>query len=262
MIKAHIDNLNLLYVALTRAEQFLMINCPPPGNEIKTAGDLVRKGLEHILGGDIEDFEVSITDDFEEKVKYKLGNEAMEIKVLKAPTSTEGSSPYISIDWRNKIALRKKGGIFFSETGEKKKEKINYGLLVHEILASIRDQQEVGQAVDKYYLEGQISGEDKKTITNQLDRIFSNTQVQGWFNTDWEVKTESAIIIKDAHPKRPDRVLIDGKKAVIIDFKTGQEKSADRRQILSYRDILHEMGFEHIETYLLYIAQNNIVSVA
>lgn len=262
MIKAHIDNLNLLYVALTRAEQFLMINCPPPGKEMKTAGDLVLNGLEHILGGDIENFEISVVDDFEDRVKYNFGNEEIEIEKLEATNDAKGGRPYISLDWRDKITLRKKGGIFFSETGEKKKEKINYGLLVHEILASIRGQQEVGRAIDKYYVEGQISGEDKITITNQLNLIFSNEQVQSWFNTDWEVKTEAAIIIKDKYPKRPDRVLIHGKKAIIIDFKTGQEKSADKRQILSYRDTLHEMGFEHIETYLLYIVQNNIIRVA
>ena len=135
-------------------------------------------------------------------------------------------------------------------------------MLVHEILAGISSQQEVDFAIERYYLEGQISNEEKQLLADQLQLIFSNSQVQDWFNTKWEVKTETAIIIKDKHPKRPDRVLFRDKDAIIIDFKTGIEKAVDQKQILSYRDTLKEMGFLNIEAYLLYIGINKVVKVA
>lgn len=257
MLKAHIDNLNLLYVALTRAEDFLLINCPPTGKELKTAGDLVLKGIENIFRGDVE---TSVKDD-NNKVKYTIGNVE---KLLKNQyiDLAGAQGHYKSSDWREKIALRKKGGIFFTERGEEKKAKINYGLLVHEILASIKSQAEADFAIERYYLEGQISKEDKQMLSDQLHKIFSNAQVQDWFNTTWEVKAEASIIIKNRYPKRPDRVLIQGKKAIIVDFKTGIEKSQDQKQVLSYKETLKEMGFLDIEAYLLYIAINKVIRVA
>ena len=261
-IKAHIDNLNLLYVALTRAEHFLMINCPPQRKEINCAGDLVMSGLEHILSNNVESFGVDIEEGYHDRIRYNMGKaggpgivSSFDADLIKKSTT------YRSSDWRTKLALKKKGGIFFSETGEKKKAKINYGLIVHEILAGLRDQHETTAAVNKYYLEGQISKEDKAKISNQLDHIFSDDLVKSWFNTDWEVKVETAILRKGKHPKRPDRVLIHGRKAIIIDFKTGQEKSADRRQILTYKEVLKGMGFDDVEAYLLYIVEGNVVKV-
>ena len=260
MIKAHIDNLNLLYVALTRAEDFLLINCPPSGKEIKTAGDLVNKGLENYLSEHVEGLDISISE-YENKVFYSLGTIGLALSnQSNEPAPFHGS--YQSSDWREKIALRKKGGIFFTEGGAEKKAKINYGLIVHEILASIKNQDEADIALERYYLEGQISKKDKQTLTDQLRQIFSNSKVKLWFNSNWEVKAEASIIIKNKHPKRPDRVLIHDNNAIIIDFKTGMEKSADIRQILSYKETLLEMGFLNVEAHLLYIALNKVIQVS
>jgi ATP-dependent exoDNAse (exonuclease V) beta subunit len=260
MIYAHIDNLNLLYVALTRAKKALFINCGPSGNGIKSAGDLVLSSLEDMLEGDIEGLELSVEELDHVMTSYKLGHFALSAGNVKKDDSASPSL-YRSGDWRNKIALRKKGGIFMTASGEEKKEKINYGLLVHEILAGISNQQEADSAIEQYYFEGQISKEERELLSIQLKRIFADPQVQDWFNSDWEVKTEALILLKDKHPKRPDRVLIKDDKAIIIDFKTGLEKPADKKQIRSYKNTLYEMGFTHVETYLLYIAQKNVVKV-
>jgi ATP-dependent exoDNAse (exonuclease V) beta subunit len=260
MINAHIDNLNLLYVALTRAQKILFINCAPTGNGMKYAGDLVLNALENMLEGDIEDLEVSVEDHEDSRISYRLGHIDKTAGSTKQEESTLPTE-YRSGDWREKIALRKKGGIFMTESGKEKKEKINYGLLVHEILATIDSQQDAEFEVKRYYQEGQISKEEKHLLSSQLQLIFSDPLVQSWFNTDWEVKTEALIILRDKHPKRPDRVLLRDNQAIIIDFKTGQEKPADKNQILSYRDTLKEMGFLLVESYLLYIAKNKVVKV-
>lgn len=262
MIKAHIDNLNLLYVAFTRAEEYLLINCPPISKEIKTAGDLVIKGIERLISGDESQNQVQTEKDEESIHKYSIGSLDPVSSSPDESNALEIGSGYVSSNWRQKIALRKKGGVFFTEKGEEKKAKINYGLLVHEILASIKNQKEAEVAVERYYLEGQISSEDKQTLTDQLNHIFSNPQVQSWFNTDWEVKAEVAIVVRNGYPKRPDRVLINGKKAIIIDFKTGLEKQIDQKQVVTYKNILAEMGFKEIKAYLLYIAMNKVIEVA
>ena len=261
MIKAHIDNLNLLYVALTRAEEFLMINCPPASKDLNNAGDLVIKSIEKIRQLLDEEFSQVAISDTDAIKKYTIGS----LIEVQSETDTKNpplrSSRYESSDWRDKIAVRKKGSFIFDSDALEKKAKINYGLLVHEILAGIVNEKEADVLIEKYYIEGQISSEDRITITDQLNRLFSNPKVRGWFNTDWVVKTEIPIITKDETPKRPDRVLLHGKNAIVIDFKTGLEKPIDKKQILEYKQLLNEMGYQNAEAYLLYIALNKVIKV-
>lgn len=259
MFKAHIDNLNLLYVVLTRAEEFLMINCPPPSNGLKNVGDLVLKGIEQ-LSQKQEDY-VTLQDDDSIK-RYTIGLLDGEKNGKRAINQVGFISNYKSSDWRNKIAVRKKGGILFDPDALEQKAKINYGLLVHEILSKIKNEKEVEILTDTYELEGIISKQERTTLIEQLNIIFSNPQVQRWFNTDWEVKAEVPIIVRDDYPKRPDRVLLQGKNAIIIDFKTGKEKPNDKKQVMEYSDLLKEMGYLNVQAHLLYIGLNKVIKVA
>ncbi len=258
-IKAHIDNLNLLYVALTRAEDFLMINCPPPSKNLSLAGDLVIKVIEK-LTADQGQPSVEIREE-KAKIIYSIG-QLNNLESEHEPSDNYSAKiAYKSSDWRENIAIRRKGKSFFEKDPGEKRNKINYGLLVHEILASIKNEQEAQLLIKKYYSEGKISKEDQQTLIDQLYNIFSIPQVREWFNTDWEIKAEIPIISTDNQPKRPDRVLIHGTEAIVIDFKTGFEKSMDRRQVLEYRDLLREMGYSNVSCYLLYIGLNKVVQL-
>jgi ATP-dependent helicase/nuclease subunit A len=174
----------------------------------------------------------------------------------------EPTRSYKTTDWRDKIAIRKKGGQYLTKDATERRAKINYGILVHEILASSKNEDDADEIVDRYFTEGVIGREEKLNIKDQLQMIFSNPKVQGWFNTQAEIKTEIPILINGEEQKRPDRVLIDGNKAVIIDFKTGVEKQTDKNQVIEYCSVLQKMGYDSVEAYLLYISRNKVVKVA
>ncbi len=261
-IRAYIDNLNLLYVALTRAENYLILNCPPMGEKMTTVGDLIMKAIDHISALSNEQLPVQIDtrDDF--VTRYHIGEPGT---ILKAPQTSDSRSailPYQSSDWSQKIAIRKRGVNFFEVVTPEWKAKINYGMLMHEILAAVRSEKEASVLINRYHQDGDISGDERDTLTEQLNLIFSNTLVRSWFNTGEVIKTEASVISGSDAEKRPDRVLIDGKNAVVIDFKTGAEKPADRRQVQEYQALLQEMGYEKVDAYLLYITQNKVVKVA
>ena len=262
MIKAHIDNLNLLYVALTRAEDYLMVNCPPPSSGIKNAGDLLITALEKMLHATNGEKNNIILDESETLNTYTIGHFEGPVLAIKSVNQHRSSTNYQSADWRQKIAVRKKGALFFDSESSEKGEKINYGLLLHEILATIQTEKEADLLVEKYYVTGQLSSADRTTLRDQLHWLFSNPQIQSWFNTDWIVKTEAPIIVHSGELKRPDRVLIHGKNAIIVDFKTGLEKSTDKRQVLEYKKLLAEMGYQNIEAFLLYITLNKVIKIA
>jgi len=58
-----------------------------------------------------------------------------------------------------------------------------------------------------------------------------------------------------------DRLLLKGKHAVVIDFKTGLPSSADQRQMQEYMTILTQMNFYPVEGFLLYIRSGEVVTV-
>jgi CRISPR/Cas system-associated exonuclease Cas4 (RecB family) len=47
--------------------------------------------------------------------------------------------------------------------------------------------------------------------------------------------------------------------AVIIDYKTGEEKPAHKKQILQYADLLNQMGYNVTEKLLVYIEDEKVV---
>ena len=247
-------------MALTRAKVFLMINCPPVGGKQVLASNLILDGIEDLANNQSEGQAIEISEDYDELVKYSIGM-IDSMNTNQTPYPIINYRTYRSSGWREKIALRKKGGLFLTEEGKQKKAKINYGILVHEILERIQNQAEAKSLINQYYLRGEISNKDKQVLLNQLEQIFSCPQVKSWFNTDWKVKVESSIIIQNQHPKRPDRVLIKGSNAIIIDFKTGIEKPLDTIQILSYKETLANMGYREIQAFLLYTANNKVVQV-
>lgn len=260
-IRAYIDNLNLLYVALTRAENYLMLNCPPEGISVSNVGDLMLKAINHLRLQPNDQLPVVVNENENIVTRYYIGEPVISPSSTKIPDSTPEMLPYQSCGWNEKIAIRTQGSNFFDSETPDWKTRINYGLLMHEILASIKNQQEALPLLHRYYHDGIISASERDLLKDELNTIFSNPTVRGWFNTGSDVKTEAPILIKNGADKRPDRVLIQGKDVIVIDFKTGAENPAHNRQVQNYRSLLLEMGYENVQAWLLYISHNKVINV-
>jgi len=59
----------------------------------------------------------------------------------------------------------------------------------------------------------------------------------------------------------PDKVITKGLHAIVIDYKTGKPLGKHTLQITEYGNLLEEMGYTHVEKYLLYINNLKIVTV-
>ena len=62
--------------------------------------------------------------------------------------------------------------------------------------------------------------------------------------------------------RRPDRVMIAGDRAVVVDYKFGgREPERYRRQVLEYLALLRQMGYTETEGYLWYVKLGRIEKV-
>ena len=60
----------------------------------------------------------------------------------------------------------------------------------------------------------------------------------------------------------PDRVIVSGGKARVIDFKTGGKHPAHTAQVKEYMETLRGMGYETVGASILYLDGKEIVEVA
>jgi ATP-dependent helicase/nuclease subunit A len=255
-IRTYLDNLNLLYVALTRAELGLVVLAPDPEK------GPAKKGVTNLLfRGIAGSSELQSRYDTIKKT-FRTGN--LVVASPSAPSEQKNTltlKSYAVSDWRQKLVIRQQSKGYFKGEDESKREKINYGIHVHAVLSRIRTENEIPAVLDKLIFEGTISSLERESLLAQVHRLMENTRIRLWFRQGWDVRTEVPILLPGGSENRIDRLMLDDRKAVIVDFKTGTPTKADQKQVLEYMDILRKMNFFEIEGFLLYTRTGEVVSV-
>jgi ATP-dependent helicase/nuclease subunit A len=259
--KAYLDNLNLLYVALTRSELGLFFFGPAwnnegdPGNVGELAFNVLNldPGLKPNWRADEMLWEIGSLP----KPVDKKSDRGLEKVILKG---------YQAYDWRGKLVIRTEGTEFFMPEKSDKRKKINFGILLHKILSRIAYKAEAEQAVRQLISEGVILQEEASDVRELLEQMWSMPTVADWFSKEWTVKTEAPLLVPQRTPERIDRVIFKEtsagkKKAVVIDYKSGPKRQADKDQVLAYAQHLQRMGYVDVEGYLLYLYPLDVVPV-
>ena len=255
--KTYLDNLNLLYVAFTRAEMGLIVSAP----SIDTRG--VKGTIAGLLYQTVQSDEQMSKCWDPEKLQLRSGS--MEIVPAAGKKDLNLNSlhltEYLASSWRSKLVIRQSGATWFEESTDVQSEKVSYGIHMHTVLSRIQYSDELDDMLSRIVQEGLIGEEEKKSLAKQLGELLSNPKVANWFGRDWEVRTEVPILLPGGQENRIDRLVTKSKQAVVIDFKTGARKKSDEKQVLEYIDILHKMNFTDVEGYLLYLSENAIAEV-
>lgn len=154
---------------------------------------------------------------------------------------------------------------------EQRRERDQYidtGNIIHRLFSTIHDYTEVDAAIDQMEFDGVLY--DRPMTREQLKTFIEDKlrdpQVNDWFSPRWKAFNECSMIYFDPEEQRikeqrPDRVVYDGKKMVVIDFKTGGKMEKHKRQVQGYVYLLKDMGYNDVEGYLWYIRNNDIVKV-
>jgi hypothetical protein len=137
--------------------------------------------------------------------------------------------------------------------------KAKRGIVLHAVLSGIKTIGDIDDAITLVQVKGFITGEDKDKIRKEISEILELGEVKPWFTGDWEVKTEAEILLPDGRIFRPDRVMIKGDKAIVIDYKTGAPKPQDSQQLNDYAGSFIEAGYKSVGKYILYIENRKVV---
>lgn len=254
-IKTALDNLNLLYVAFTRAESGLIVSAPCIDNRgaKKTIAELLYKSME---AG-----EAMAAHWDRARLVWSRGAVVARPPRERRYVDAVQLAGYLTSPWREKLIIRQSGASWFQNGADAQIEKVNYGIHMHAVLSRMHYADEMPDTLSRIVNEGLITEPERASVEAQLEALLKNSQIANWFSREWEVHTEVAILLPDGQENRIDRLLTCGKKAIVVDFKTGAHAKRDEQQVLQYTEILRQMNFPDVNGYLLYLGNNEIVEV-
>lgn len=272
-----VDNLNLLYVAFTRACKNLIVW--GKAKQKGTVSELLLEALPHIKL-DMNDTsncntetqegtDEDVTDIYEygklclsEETKKKATENPLAVQPENIPVHIESIETEIEFKQSNRSADFIRGEEDDDETGRY----IRQGQLLHNLFASIRQEGDLPQAIERLRFEGILeSDKQEKQIHKLAQWALGNPKVKDWYSGEWELYNECNIIYTDEEgimqTRRPDRVMMKDGQVVVVDFKFGKPKDGYRQQVREYMDLLSAMGYEQISGYLWYVFANELEEV-
>lgn len=265
-----VDNLNLLYVAFTRACKNLFVIGK------RNAGKTRSALIEHVLpeltldGAVLDGIEDQNTD-----VSFLYGMLYTDQEEKRRTTENVflQSSDQIPVEmavFGNKTEFRQSNkSREFVETDDETAQQgyIKTGSILHYVFSTIRTTEDVPEALRQLEQEGVLYDEEITVakLSSLLTKRFADPRVKEWFSGKWTLYNECSIIYTDEHgevcERRPDRVMSDGNRMIVVDFKFGHPRPEYQEQVREYMTLLKQMGHQQVEGYLWYVYSNQIEPV-
>lgn len=259
-----VDNLNVLYVALTRAAKNLFIWTK--SKQSSTMSELLSNTLPIVaqrlntdwdMDGNFEWGELCLSTAAEEK---SVNNKLM-MKPQKLPLNMVSLTHNIEFRQSNRSADFIKG----LEPEDSDNRYINRGQLLHTVFSAIETKEDIDVALERLLFEGIIENHAMEIeIRELIDEAFSIPQVQDWYSGQWQLFNECAIIYQQNNilqTKRPDRVMTNSNETIVVDFKFGKPHKKYINQVQEYMSLLDKMGYKNISGYIWYVEKGVVETV-
>jgi ATP-dependent helicase/nuclease subunit A len=264
-----IDSLNVAYVAFTRAKNELICMAPAPKREVESLDKI--NSLSALLtacfsvetpGLDAEI--ISLAKEYNGEAKlFELGDSTKVIyKDVQSPSSNEKINNYPSVSSSDRLRIRHQSLDYLLENQHLTDSKLNYGIIMHDILQQITRKSDQSKAIMDLVRSGRISEEDSKKVEEEMQHFWNLPEAESWFADDVRVLNETTILIPTGEQYRPDRVVIRGNKATIVDYKFGEKESKTYlKQVKQYMNLIAEMGYE-TSGFVCYVTLRKVEKVA
>lgn len=256
---SRIDSLNMLYVALTRAEDNLFIFTNYKLTQKNEAPKHVGAYLVAFAGTEYEAGTLVVKNE-----EQKSGSDASR------PFAFERVPTENAELWANSGQVRfvqSQEGAMYADYGEeayRRVARMEEGTLCHEVFANIHNADELDAVLDDFETRGEIRNKAQREELKQLisSAWKGNEQMRSWFVDPWELKLETGIMINNREV-RPDRVMIDRNtnNAIVLDYKFGQWNRHYITQVQQYMAALRDMGHKHVQGYLWFARENKLIEV-
>ena len=272
-----VDNLNLLYVAFTRAKKGLYV-FGKRGAKASRSG-LIEQCLP-LVAQEMPEAILSGLEDEKGILQFSLASQASQASHA-SHASPASQNPFlqpaepVAVDFHymeSQVNFRQsnRSQAFIEADESDEIERLNYiqtGSVLHQIFSMIRTTDDIEDALKQLQFEGVLYDEQitPERITAMLRKRLQDPRVADWFSPRWTLFNECTILtMEDGEVKerRPDRVMTDGQHWVVVDFKFGSPKPEYGDQVREYMALIKTMQPEaEVNGYLWFVYSNKIEEV-
>ena len=272
-----VDNLNLLYVAFTRAKKGLYV-FGKRGAKASRSG-LIEQCLP-LVAQEMPEAILSGLEDEKGILQFSLASQASQASPA-SHASPASQNPFlqpaepVAVDFHymeSQVNFRQsnRSQAFIEADESDEIERLNYiqtGSVLHQIFSMIRTTDDIEDALKQLQFEGVLYDEQitPERITAMLRKRLQDPRVADWFSPRWNLFNECTILtMEDGEVKerRPDRVMTDGQHWVVVDFKFGSPKPEYGDQVREYMALIKTMQPEaEVNGYLWFVYSNKIEEV-
>jgi len=247
--KLELDAFNILYVSLTRAERALYIITQKDNASIKSNRKTHYSDLFiHYLK------EKNLWND--SNPSYTFGSLNPNNSIKKNST-IEKDIPYQYTNKENpNFSILTKAGLLWDTEQE---AALTKGNLIHHIMGLIETKDDIDPVFIDLEQKGLINKAEVDNLKTKIHQLINHDDLEKYFQKGVIIKNEKEIITGKGEILRPDRIVITGNKATIIDYKTGKENTAYIEQLNSYAAAMETMGYEIEKKIITYI--NNDIKI-
>ena len=274
-----VDNMNLLYVAFTRAGKNLFITGKKYKEKTKGKSErshiiqyIIEELAKELPGAIIDDagdngpisFEFGTLSTCEERVeKGKATENPFELSPKTHKLKIETFPHPVSFRQSNKSHDFIKGEDIDPSDARRY---IKVGNVLHQLFSTILTEADIEPRLKELEQAGIIYNDDitSRELQNKISCALSNEKVKNWFSPRWKLFNECTILdydkeTGDVYEHRPDRVMTDGKEMIVVEFKFGKPRDEYHEQVQRYMRLLMRMGYKQVSGYIWYVLRNEIV---
>jgi ATP-dependent exoDNAse (exonuclease V) beta subunit len=243
-----LDNINILYVAFTRAaEQLHVISSPSESNKKEGIWQIIDQYLKNQTILKPIEFGYELGEPINKK--ETLGKKTTPIQLEKMEIQDQLS------------AIKIKGS--FLKNADKEEDAREKGIILHYILSKIKTFNDIENAINEVCMEGIVSESEIPELRTILSKLLLLPELKPYFSNNYQYKSERELLTTEGEMLRPDRIAFSGKETCIIDYKTGKEDlKKHQAQMLKYEKALMLMNYKNIKKILVYVENFKVIELS
>jgi len=255
-IRIHMDHLNLLYVAFTRAEEGLYAFARPMP---KKNGSFPVNGVANLLRTILPELEQpdSLAGWDEMGQLYEAGNRRQEteqaMELIRGGSRSLELPDHPSVRWRNRLSVRALSqGFFATKVGV-----VSNVVLMQQLLVQLQSRNQLENQVEKIAFERGLTTRERMTLLEQARAFLQKEGVADWYQSHQQLLVQRPLLIKLNRSVVLDRVLLDENKVTAINFHTHLDESEKTAALSFAKDYL----LAHYESVTLYLVRVNYFEI-
>ncbi|MEQ9425195.1 MAG: UvrD-helicase domain-containing protein [Cyclobacteriaceae bacterium] len=230
MIRSYIDNLNIMYVAFTRAEEVLMASCL----QHKSKGEI--RGTSGLIGEYFKsDFKVGnfIPQVEQTNEEMKLGTYPnVGIEEIDLEFNPLALDYFPSYTWNDRLTIKRElSGLKAPENAEVDP------IVILEIFKSLESVATLDSTINQKINEGYAHADQRGVIKARILELFKDEKVASWFNPATDVAMDAVVLTIEGELK-VDRIVYSNPMQIVV--FTIEKKEDDLLQLKKAVDFFNK----------------------